>query len=561
MTEIYLEHLLEATKSKQPSAPAKPLRAKPSFIEPSERVEKDRGVYGHLKQILDKAGNKTIKYTQGGLVEFNYFQLSRALDRLDNMPGGAGMGSSAMIYGEAGIGKSALVEQRAKARANELGRTYITLENFIKKFNKIDDVKANLKSHFIFIGLLATSLDQSMIAGIPDPTSVERQGFLTELTVPWASLMSMSEDAVGFMFMDELNQADMYVQNSLFSMTNFGERTIIMKYPILGDWRIHCAGNWGKGYSVTPLVKALKERLVPCYLKLDFHGWAEWAQKSTISKTDLRPIIHPLLMDFIDDDPENNFYESPTGDENATRRPNPRNLVALSGMIYSIIGEPGKHEPVDRNQWEDLISQAGLMCGDKFGKDFEEYCSASALVDVGDVLSDPGRLVKQGTAAGQESQIMQMISVFKRNFKRHVIQFDNVFEAAEPEKKRALVNEALEYLNVLYQIYDTDEATVTNVFSSVANPRNIHDLEIYRGQLIKYLRSVGKDDAAKWVINLISEIANDAGAAVGTFMGEEEEEETTSNTPEIDPATARKVTNILGAFQQKVRTGKFTQFV
>ena len=252
-TAKYLSLVKEATDdSTDPfSSQASPLPKRPSFMRPITPKTRDtEDFYTKLSEIINAGGESSINFSKEGLVEVTYAGLGRALNRLDNAPVERKLGISAMVYGEAGIGKSSIMQLRAKERASVLKREFITIQEYIKTYSTIDQVQKNLKKYYIYIEENAAGFDPSMMSGIPDPTSPERKGYLTELPTPWVSLMSMSDDAAGFLFLDELNQATMEVQNILFSLLNFGERTIARKYAIKGDWRIHAAGNWGEGYSI-----------------------------------------------------------------------------------------------------------------------------------------------------------------------------------------------------------------------------------------------------------------------------------------------------------------------
>ena len=401
MTDHYLEYLTEAKKAPAPTPAPKPVKspyavpkmpARPSFIKPFTS-KSDRGMYKQLSDIIAAAGGDSdIKYTNDGLVEMDYHGLNLALNVLDDLPSSRNLGYSAIIYGEAGIGKSAIIAQRGKARAAALGRTFIEMSDLLKANPTIGKLEQALKTHFVYINVAASTIDPTLLSGIPDPTSPEKKGYLTELPVPWVSIMTMSPDSAGFLFFDELNQASLEVQNTLFDITNFDERTIARKYTIQGNWRIHCAGNWGQGYSIIDLVPALKERLAPYLLKLDYEGWSKWAQGSKMPGTD-DPIIHSLLMDFIADAPDVNFYDRPAQEGDPTKRPNPRNLVAVSGAIYKIIGSTSNFNDITEDQWPILQATVSSICGKQFGEDFKQFVIANSLIDVNEILGKPEMLV------------------------------------------------------------------------------------------------------------------------------------------------------------------------
>jgi hypothetical protein len=535
--------------------------ARPSWIKPIPPKNVDRGSYDQLAKAINTSTTANgVTYTSDGLVECNYSQLGRALNVLDKMPTKRKMGYSAIIYGEAGIGKSAVVEARAQAMAGELGREFITKDQFINKFQTIQEVMKNLKDYYIFMDERVASMDPSMMSGIPDPTSPEKRGYLTEMPLPWVALMTMSDDAAGFLFLDELNMADEEVQKALYSLLNFEERRIAGQYLIKGDWRIHSAGNWGEGYNSNPLRLALKERLAPILLKVDFEGWADWAR--TAKNTNGDPIIHPVLMDFIEEDPTANFYDRPSEEHEATKRPNPRNLVALSAAIYTVLGQDAAN--ASKDTWNDLIAQASVICGKKFGQDFQQFLISNAVIDVADIFSRPEQLVD--TSGTNESEIIQKISVFKRNFVKFVTTFDDKFNAAGEDAKADLVNLALNYIYVIDSIFAIEPATAATIFTPVVSKKTAPDFNIMSGTLSSYLKAQGNTEAVQYLAKLFKSIIAEVGGNAGAFMGKtptafvttaEENEEGT----EVNPKSTAKIASILDEFEQNLNSGNLTEFI
>jgi len=527
--------------------------ARPSFIKPIP-TKTDKGPYEQLSKAINTSKTDNgVAYTEDGLVECNYDQLDRALNVLDKMPTKRNMGYSSIIYGEAGIGKSAVVEARAQALANELGREFITKDQFINKFQVIDEVQKNLKNYYIFMDERVASMDPSMMSGIPDPTSPEKRGYLTEMPLPWVALMTMSDDAAGFLFLDELNMAGEEVQKALYSLLNFEERRIAGQYLIKGNWRIHSAGNWGEGYNSNPLRLALKERLAPFILKVDFEGWARWAKSA--KNPNGEPLIHPILMDFIEDNPETNFYARPSEEHEATKRPNPRNLVALSAAIYTVLGpDMSKVEP---DTWDSLITQAGSICGRTFGDEFKQFLVNNSLVDVADIFNEPERLTAN---KGTEAEVTQNISVFKRNFKRFITSFDDKFvKLTDDAAKTDLINLALNYLYVVDTVFNIEASTATNLFAPVATKEVSSDLKITLAVISKFLTDQGNPKGVKYVRDLIHKLMDEVGGNINELMGKtsaaptsfvttSDEEEETGDVVEVDPKNEPKINSVLKNF-------------
>lgn len=552
-TSKYLQFIAEAAKKSNKSDDLDPISsqmpnipARPSWMRQPKPKQQDNTFYTELSDII-KATGYDIRFTEHGLVEVDYSSLNDVLDVLDDLKSKKNLGYSAIVYGEAGIGKSAIMQTRAKQRAAELQREFITISDFLKISPDVKAVQKNISKYFIYIDERAGGFDPSMMTGIPDPTSPERKGYLTELPSSWVAIMSMSPDAAGFLFLDELNQGDERVQNALFSLLNFEERTIAGKYPIQGDWRIHAAGNWGEGYSIIDLVPALKERLAPYYLTIDFQGWAKWAYKTKIEGTD-KLIIHPVLMEFIEEDPDKNFYERPTKSSDPTKRPNPRNLVALSAAMYSIFDEGQQNS----SKWAKLIALASSICGSGFGKDFEQFLRSNAIINVGDILADPSAITSgRGSSRNKESDVMQRLSVFKRNIKKLVITFDDKMAAAKTdEEKEDLAQLASEYLYVLNYTYHVEPATAVSIFSVIANDKMRRDLMLFLSAYTKYAKLRGNNEMITYANEIQKKIVSEVGGNMKAFASGDEDAETIHHIP---AQAVDKLASILNRFDSKMQ--------
>lgn len=570
-TANYLELLSEAAKKTAPAtAPAAApvtLRKRPDFIKPIPKKTGDDG-YEKIREIIKLSSNTDISYTDDGLVECSYKDIERVLSILDKGKTKRGMGYSSIIYGEAGIGKSAVIEKRARTIAGELGREFIQIDEFIRQYETIQEVQSALKNYYIFIDQRVASMDPTMMTGIPDPTSIEKKGYLTEMPLPWVALMTMSNDAAGFLFLDELNMAGEEVQKALYSLLNFEERRIAGQYMVRGNWRIHSAGNWGEGYDSNPLRLALKERLAPYYLKIDFNGWAKWAKSTTNDQG--QPIIHPLLMDFIEDDPTNNFYDRPSENHDSTKRPNPRNFVALSSSLYEILGNSGDLENIepDSDTWDDILMQTSSICGKKFGAEFRQYLMSNAIIKMEDIFDNPASLLPG--QAGKESEVVQRIAVFKRNIKKHVATFDDKFNASDEAGRDNLTNLALNYIDVIDAIYDVDQATAMNLFGPIISSNMMNDFKIFKSLVVSHAAAT-IPGGAEYVDDFFNKIKNEIGGYSAAFKGgptsyaTEENEETSGSIVDhlhsLPPEKLEKINKVLQDFGNRLRTGNLIEFL
>jgi hypothetical protein len=554
-TDIYL-----AEAAKKAATKHAPL---PPFIKPiTTSTTRDPGVYDQLKKIMS-TGKGDVAYTDDGLIQLSYDELPEALEILDSMSVARGMGYSAIIYGEAGLGKSAIIQQLAQKKAAALGREFISASDYIDKYPTAEELKANLSKYYIFIDERVAGWEPTIMSGIPDPSSPEKYGYLKEMKIPWVALMTMSDEAAGMLFLDEVNQASYEQQNALFSLTNFKERTVAGKYKVRGDWRIHAAGNWGEGYSIQPLVPALKERLNPYILKVDAYGWLKWADSSTtVIDGQTVPLIHPLLVDFINNDVNKNFYARPTDPDNPTKKPNPRNLEALSSAIYQIMGPSGSFKGITPNQWKYIKAKAGSFCGKEFGIDFEQFLVTAGEISQEELFQRPELLVKSGGVG--EDKVIQYISVLKNNFRNFVNKFETDYTQAKDEGKDDLVNIALNYLYVVNYVFEEEENTAALIFTAVANKAMMAKFKVFRNLITKHLDEAGNEEGAGWVMDVINTIIEEARLNVGAAMGAdeaEEEEEGDDIEVDISPEAANNIISAIDKFFKQMKQGTLPQYV
>ena len=96
--------------------------------------------------MLEKS-NIQLEFNDDGMAIINYEQFGKILKNLDNAVTKRGMGISAMIYGDAGIGKTQIIRQSCNRRIAELGdgRELILYNDYIEKFPNIKEFEDNLK--------------------------------------------------------------------------------------------------------------------------------------------------------------------------------------------------------------------------------------------------------------------------------------------------------------------------------------------------------------------------------------------------------------------------------
>jgi hypothetical protein len=525
------------------------------------RDEAYAGISAAVKQAKTPDGN-LIKYTDE-LVEVNLGQLNSLLDDADNTQVKRKMGLSTIIFGHAGIGKSALMKDRAYQRAAMLGREVKTKEEILEMSDTIEALKANLEKYFVLMIEAASSIDPTMVTGIPNPATLERKGYLQEASLPWVTILTITDKAAGLLFLDEFNLADEVVQKPFYSVLNFNERNV-GQYAMKGNWRIHCAGNWGEGYQAEPLRLAVDQRLIKYYLQIDFEGWSKWAdQAKTVSG---QPLIFKPLMDFIRDEPKN-FFTEPNADADVKSTPNPRNLESLSAALYEIMGNSDP-TTVTKDAFFRMIAKSAGICGKEFASRFEKFLRDNADFDIIDILNSPQKLTDPSSS---ETVLTNMKAYLRKSLVQYVKTFDDKFMSVGEGAKQELVDLGLNYFNCIEEVFDASPPAAIEIFGSIVQPEIKKDYNLTIDGIVRTLEARGERGGAAYIKQLAKklsdEVTSNANAVKGAskkkggqptaFLTGEEEEEGTS----IESGAAQKVIDIISKFKHELETDTLPSFI
>ena len=335
------------------------------------------------------------------LVKLNIAGLSEEL--FDNSGKGPGsINISMLIWGRPGIGKSAIAAAIAENKiAPAMGREFIhfnrlitgPLKNRLEVFN-------NPKKYYVFIDIRAGAYEKYEFKGIPQ-ASKAIEGTVESLDMQWVKLMTM-DDSAGFLFLDEINQADPPTQGVLFSLFHNEER-ILAEAGIRNPscWSVHGAGNLNTGnvgYAGTQnITRALINRCAIYYFDVEFSEWLDWAK--TFKKNNVE-VYDDLVLGFlgyklgskgtIDKDAEQWFsYEDPSYEVSGD--PNPRNFAMLSLKIRDIISQ-AKAGTKDKSRVLSLILRAARsIINNKWAEEFVYYIERFQKNTVEKMLAAPDK--------------------------------------------------------------------------------------------------------------------------------------------------------------------------
>lgn len=286
-----------------------------------------------------------------------------------------------LVYGDAGIGKSDIIRQTARA-ATPAGRKFVMWKDIVGDMENFLSGPEVKKSYVLF-DMRASEYLPEDIRGIPDiNATVDFLRYKAPAWVMWCT----HPDAAGVLFFDELNRGITPTLNSLLQITL--DRVIVEK-PVAKEVAMIAAANLGSEFNgTTELDPALRNRFAQGAFVADPEAWIEYATKSG---------VHQDVIDFVKINATgeqkngefNAFYQVPSGPEDQAFV-SPRALVLFSNTykkiheLYDKAAENGE-EP-DANYYLAMTeTQAAQYCGRPWGVAFATFVRNMALFDLDDL--------------------------------------------------------------------------------------------------------------------------------------------------------------------------------
>lgn len=293
-----------------------------------------------------------------------------------------------LVVGEAGIGKSAIMKQTAKAIASAEGREFKFFTNLNdEQRHKYISNPEELDKVYIFLDLRAGELAPEQAQGLPDIAAGQRRGYLSFLPPDWVKAIANPHFS-GMVLLDELNRADPSILAQLMRFTLDRE---IANFKISNRCMVVAAANMGKSFAQPiELDPAQIRRFRGGVLVLDPDEWVAYARANGINSH---------IIDFARLNPDINMFGR-TGEEVISQNIpiNPASLEFASDFMkqkeqqYKDHLEKGVPLPPDNSGdiYEDIrIGIAGDL-GDKWVDEFMEYLQAIHLFDWAEFV-DVGR--------------------------------------------------------------------------------------------------------------------------------------------------------------------------
>ncbi len=168
-----------------------------------------------------------------------------------------------MITGAFGVGKSAVMREVARERAEELGKI------FTEDWSKIND-----DNYFVLIDIRLSQLDASDIKGLPDLDKENK-------TAKWYIPDWFPKQGNGILFFDEINLASDIVQSASYQIVNDRE---LAGHKLPDGYAVVMAGNRGRedGARVNRMQVPLLTRMGHIEIDDNFSGWLDWATENML---------------------------------------------------------------------------------------------------------------------------------------------------------------------------------------------------------------------------------------------------------------------------------------
>jgi len=297
----------------------------------------------------------TSEGTSKNLIAWGYKMLWHSLyDAWDAKPKNA-----ILIYGDPGVGKSDIVRDFGCNVAAENNRKPVLWETLTKEQKK--HVLLNAKDYFVIVDKRANQMEPPDVTGL---ANVFNDKDYLEYKVPQWLYLCAVENAMGILFLDELNQGSEQTLKSLFSIVLDG---YVGDIKITPNIMVVSAGNLGAEFGNTPIPIALENRFKGGILVANPTEWLEWAAKNGVPK---------VIRAFVEFDPVHNFYVKPT--ETGDKFPTPRSIMNFVRSYnslrqkYFLAKKEGR--PIsNRSLIEAIIQNAAEWCGPTWANSFRAY--------------------------------------------------------------------------------------------------------------------------------------------------------------------------------------------
>lgn len=373
-----------------------------------------------LLSSAEPGKNPLMRYKDTDLPVYNYKSLGLYLEESYKTK------QPLLIYGDPGLGKSAITRQFAESIADSKNRTF-------KYWNRCRaDLKRKILSepskYFVLIDVRCAQIEPADIVGIPDIKSLK--AYIESKQPIWIYLMSLV-GSDGILFLDEINQGHEQVLNAMFEVVL--DRSA-GGTPFAKGWGIIGAGNLDEEHGNNALKPALTNRFSSGVLIADPESWLEWARKENLDR---------FIVSFVASNPEEILFSGALKPKNPSDPfPSPRQVAKLSRALAYLYDRFRRAKRDNRKLpvtvTEAMGNIAAQLCGVTWAQKFMNFVMYVQKVNL--------RAVKQQGAELEFQPIEQLYALKEfvyTKVARHYTEFKDGIPTT-PESEEIL--EALVYM-------------------------------------------------------------------------------------------------------------------
>lgn len=415
-----------------------------------------------------------------------------------------------LIFGGSGIGKSDTVFRFAQNAARDIpaagterdeknkplqSRKFIDISDLESdNEEQFADVEKNTGNYFLFYLINGSDVTPDNLRGIykvkSDSASKGKGIDVLAGNIPKYLKLMMQKDAIGVLFLDEVNQAGEN-QRLLYQLL-LGHR--ISQYKINKQIRIVAAGNIGDGYGavISELTPAAIGRTTAVYLSVSPKDWVAYVRENKYETMYGDSLSFPeIIISFLfsGDNFETmskTFYKEPgtPGDPSSQSVwPNPRSIERFGEALLNILSElkyknkgkalkqnlPSrdilKYKHTENDLLKKIERSADSICGEDWGRQFTKFFFYAYFQNIDQVIASD--FTRKG-AKGQEA-----------------------LDSEEYWAKNYVIST---YFNKLANTYkQMDEKTLYDNFYKIASALFKYIPEGNKGNLKEYLKKVSQD--------------------------------------------------------------------
>ena len=353
--------------------------------------------------------------------QISHKQLSEVIEQYYNTKDREGRKNALIVYGSFGLGKSAVIRQKAKAIAESKDKEF---REWNRQKNKgRAEIFDNPEKFFVLMDIRLSEYDSSDIKGLPDFKDGRDS---IEFKPPyWATFLEL-ENSDGILLFDEINLATPLVISSVYKIIY---DRVINGGKINDDWLIIGCGNLDtdRAYT-TELVPPVRDRGGEVeLLNPSVDDWTEWAVENGICKEIIGFVnFKPSTLHRVDFS-DNQKYTTERGWERTNT------------LIQNIIGD-----------YKKLGLIVGTAISEGISKEFVAFCKLKDVVDLDKVVANP-KLFASITDIGVRYFVTTSIA---EQYKEKKLNFDKV---ADISYELDLIN-SKEFVTLLWRMcrkYDT----------------------------------------------------------------------------------------------------------